>query len=257
MSRSSVFAPLCLGLVVLSGCAVRTATLRERIPGSGLAVRDAARRAGRNLGYDVQTGTLRAFIDVGGLGATRLEMDDADAFLRSTDSGFLGDRTRAMGALKVRDGRDSAELELMFGVGGGGDAPARARLFAEAVRQDLELEAGRRKPADNPRKSTAGFLGRTLVTPLWGTHYLLDGNPLAVGGTRTAVYVLPLIGEAGGWGCVAASALAGSSEERLKLLGQGIALLVLYRGLSLFGLQDLADYNRAAASPYDLLRVPF
>jgi hypothetical protein len=221
------------------------------------AVRQAAARAAENLGYKTRTGPLDANITVmsafGQLATASIP--GADLYLeRSSTSTISPNGLLAAG--KISRLHDSTLLELTVGMAKG-EPEAHANLLMQATAQQLEIDAGHRTPAINSRKSSSGYLLRELVSPLWGSAYLFDGNPLASSTLRKANYGFFGVTEGIAAACFAGSFMATSSDGRRQALGLGIAYLALGRTFGLLNLGEVENYNTLAASPYDLVRIRF
>lgn len=123
--------------------------------------------------------------------------------------------------------------------------------------QQLEIDAGRRKPSVNPTKSPLGFGLRNSVLPIWGCHYLDDDNPLhgaTIRGWRYGYHgSLDLYG-----GVMLGMALSSSDKARRgEYLGSAITVFVMNRAFGYLGLIGVSDYNRIATSPYNLAEIDF
>lgn len=242
--------------VFLAACGSGIATMNRTVAGIEPEVRQAGLKTAENLGYKATPGPVRASIVVSGLRAGSIEIPEADGYLEKP-SGSVLNNTGVVGAFHVDGSRDSSRIEVSFGGTGASDPRGHAGLFLQSVEQELQLESGKRSPATNAVKSVPGYVARSLVTPLWGNAYILGGNPLLTQPLRLASYGVPLLFEGIGAGSLIAGVTADNAKDRRNGIAIGVLYLVTIRGLSMFGIQDVRDYNAIARSPYNLVEIKF
>lgn len=251
----SVAAGICLQC--LSGCAPLVQSTRP-IPVKEDDGVKAVEHMVQAIGYEHKLGPLTGFLHAKqGFVDTSFQFESVDAWIETPKDG--NPLASAMiGVLNVQGRPDSgSDLKITVVSKQGYDAAAYANLLHGAVLQQIELDAGRRQPFTNPRKSAAGFCLRNTIVPAWGYHYAGSGNPLLAPAARAIAYSNYWMFDAYGAAMLAHGFLATDAAQRRESLGTGIALLVVNRALGYFGVVDVSAYNRIAPSPYNLAEIDF
>lgn len=240
----------------LSGCAP-VVQLSRPIPAKEDDGVRAVEHVVRDIGFDYKLGPITGFLRANqGFTDSTIQFESVDAWVESPKrSGPFA--SGIMGVLTVERRMDSgSNLEIAV-VSRRGDADAYANLFHSAVQQQLEIDAGRRKPYVNPRKSPVGFGIRNTVLPVWGFHYAEADNPLlgsTIRGWRYGYYGLM---DAYGATMLGLSLSSSDASDRKKYLGEAISVFVISRAFGYLGLIGISDYNRIATSPYNLAEIDF
>lgn len=242
--------------VALIGCAPVVQVSRP-IPAKEDEGVKAVEHMVRDIGLDYKLGPITGFLRTNyNFSDSTVHFEAVDAWVESSQSGGpFG--SGMMGVLTVDRRLDSgSDLKIAI-VSRRGDADAYANLLHASVLQQLQLDAGRRKPTVNPLKSRVGFGVRNTFLPVWGFHYLDTDNPLqspTIRGWRYAYHgSLDLYG-----GAMLGLALSSSDQtKRGEYLGSAITAIVMNRAFGYLGLIGVSDYNRIAKSPYNLAEIDF
>lgn len=247
----------CVASLVFGGCAP-IAQVSRPLPVSEEVGTKAVEKTVQNLGIEYKLGPLDGFIRASQwFSDSTIEFQGADAMVE-TPSRSVINPTGSMGVLTVvRQADGTSQLAVAVAARQGADAGAQAEFLQAAVRQQIEIDQGKRTRFDNPTKSPTGYVVRTTILPVWGMHYALSGNPLAGPRVRTFSY----LGSAG-LDVLAGAELAmglgaDDARRRSSLVGSAVTLFVLGRALGYFGLTDISDYNRISGSPYNLAEIAF
>lgn len=217
----------------------------------------AVEHVAKDLGLDYKLGPINGFLrSSAGFVDSTLQFEAADAWVE-TKNGSGPFASGMMGALAVERRMDSGSQLSISVVSRRSDADAWANLLHGAVLQQLEIDAGKRKPYVNPRKSPVGFGLRNTLLPVWGFHYVDADNPMLGGKLIWSGYA-----SYGLWDAYAATMLGmalsnSDAAKRKEYLGSAIGALLFNRAIGFLGLIGVSDYNRIATSPYNLAEIDF
>jgi len=236
-------------LISASGCIAIT---RGTIAADRSTTIETAVKVASKIGMEVKEGPVDAVVEgeVRPYFRTAVSVPQADLFVSTVGQ----DGYQANGAIHLTPaGADQAEVryESTFATNMTVGADAFGGLFLDLIRQQMRIDRGEQSPHVNATKSYGKLVARSLLTPIAGLHYTMQGNPYGAGSTRKWAYATSAFGDVM-VGLLTAAAFVDDSDTRSNLVIAGVSTGVAWRLISLLGLSDVAEYNALARTDFDL-----